>query len=225
MFLSRVQIKPGPELFKIIRTDKTANGYAVHQLLWSLFPNDGCKKRDFLFREDSEGGLPRFYIVSKDMPVANSAVAVESKQYNPKLEGGQQLHFTLTANPVVARKEDGKKNSVKHDVWMDAKKAAKKEDKSGPELTGICEDAVKKWLVDRSEPNGFHVETDQLCVDGYFQHRFRQTKGGKEIRFSSISFEGLLTVQDPKLFVQKALFKGIGPSKAFGCGMMLVKRV
>lgn len=225
MFLSRVQIKPGPELFRVIRADKSANGYAVHQLLWSLFPNDGDKKRDFLYREDSEGGLPRFYIVSGDMPVANSAAAVQSKPYSPKLETGEQLHFTLTANPVVARKTEGKKNSVRHDVWMDAKKAAKDTGKDGPELAGICENAVKKWLVSRGEKNGFEVDMNQVCVDGYIQHRFKQTKGGKEIRFSSVSFEGLLTVRDPELFVQNALYKGVGPSKAFGCGLVLVKRV
>ena len=44
MYFSRVQIKPGPEMFNIIKRNRFENGYAVHQLLWSLFPNDGKRK-------------------------------------------------------------------------------------------------------------------------------------------------------------------------------------
>ncbi|KMQ49495.1 CRISPR-associated protein Cas6/Cse3/CasE [Chitinispirillum alkaliphilum] len=224
MYLSRVQIKPGPEMFSIIKRDTASNSYAVHQLLWSLFPNDGEKKRDFIYREDSEGGLPRFYLVSGEMPLSNNAALVDSKQYNPSLVKGEQLHFTLVANPVVARITKGKKHSVKHDVWMDAKKKAEQDGKKGPETVAECECAVKNWLINRSEANGFHIDINQICVDGYLQHRFKQAKGGREIRFSSIKYEGLLTVNDPELFVKCALYRGVGPAKAFGCGLMLVKR-
>jgi len=33
------------------------------------------------------------------------------------------------------------------------------------------------------------------------------------------------SVADPAIFVEKCLFKGIGPAKGFGCGLMLVKRI
>ncbi len=40
----------------------------------------------------------------------------------------------------------------------------------------------------------------------------------------SISDEGVLQVLDPTLMLS-LLENGIGPAKAFGCGMMLVRRV
>jgi len=41
---------------------------------------------------------------------------------------------------------------------------------------------------------------------------------------STVDFQGILTVTDPELF-RKALYEGLGKSKAFGCGLMLVRRV
>ena|SRR5690554_1379720 len=225
MYLSRIRVLPGPELFELFKTNNSENGYAVHQLLWNLFPNGGEKKRDFLFRENKESEFPCFYMVSKDEPVANSALSVECKEYKPVLKKGDRLHFSLVANPVIARKKEGKKHSEKHDVWMDAKKKAKDSGLQGGDLYKACEDATKEWLVNRSTNNGFSIKLEDFVIDGYLQHNLRKMRGGKEIRFSSIYFYGLLEVSDPEIFVEKALFKGIGPAKAFGCGLLLVKQI
>ena len=42
------------------------------------------------------------------------------KPYAPRLAVGDRLAFRLRANPTIARKEEGKKNSPRHDVVMDA---------------------------------------------------------------------------------------------------------
>ena len=225
MFLSRIQVRPGPQLFELLKKENSTNSYAVHQLLWSLFPNNGEKKRDFLYREDKEGGMPCFYMVSKEVPVENSAMAVTSKPYTPILKSGDQLHFSLLANPVVARKSEGKKNSIKHDVWMDAKKKGKDAGLKGFELVKMCEDAAKSWLISRAEQYGLTASAEDLVIDGYLQHRFFKKRGGKEIKFSTVNYEGILSVNDPDTFITNALFGGVGPSKAFGCGLMLVKKV
>jgi CRISPR system Cascade subunit CasE len=39
-----------------------------------------------------------------------------------------------------------------------------------------------------------------------------------------VTFEGLLRVTDGNAFVS-LLKNGLGPAKAFGCGLMLVKRI
>ncbi len=44
------------------------------------------------------------------------------------------------------------------------------------------------------------------------------------IRFSTLDFEGILTVENTNEFT-RMLFAGIGPAKAFGCGLMLVRRI
>ncbi|MBL7000104.1 MAG: type I-E CRISPR-associated protein Cas6/Cse3/CasE [Gammaproteobacteria bacterium] len=44
------------------------------------------------------------------------------------------------------------------------------------------------------------------------------------VGFSAVDFTGVLTVTDVDLF-KVALFNGIGRSKAFGCGMLLIRRI
>ncbi|MGA7978862.1 MAG: type I-E CRISPR-associated protein Cas6/Cse3/CasE [Chromatiaceae bacterium] len=39
-----------------------------------------------------------------------------------------------------------------------------------------------------------------------------------------MTFEGVLTVRDPHALVRH-LENGIGPAKAFGCGLMMVRRI
>jgi CRISPR system Cascade subunit CasE len=40
----------------------------------------------------------------------------------------------------------------------------------------------------------------------------------------TVRYDGLLRITDPDAF-RETLIRGIGPAKAFGCGLMLVKRV
>jgi len=47
---------------------------------------------------------------------------------------------------------------------------------------------------------------------------------GKRAGFSSVDFVGALKITDVEQF-KKALFDGIGRSKAFGCGLLMIKRV
>ncbi len=223
MFLTKVTFKRGPKLFELLKKKSGTDGYAVHQLLWNLFPNDGDKKRDFLFYKNDSNGLPSFLLVSKEQPLETEALSVETKKYSPQISEGQKLSFTLVANPVVSRKTEGKKNSLKHDVWMDAKKRAKKIGLSGPSLHKECEKASKDWLIRQGNRCGFTLTNDSVLVDGYMQNCFYKSPKGKPVRFSSVHYEGLLTVTDPELFVTM-LGDGIGKSKAFGCGLMLVRR-
>jgi CRISPR system Cascade subunit CasE len=57
--------------------------------------------------------------------------------------------------------------------------------------------------------------------EAYRQWRFRG-KGGNRISFSSIDCSGCLTVTDTARF-ESALMKGVGPAKAFGCGLLLIR--
>jgi len=224
MYLSKVTLKNPPKLFAFLNKKSGTDGYASHQLLWSLFPNDGSKKRDFLFYKNDKSSLPDFLLVSKDEPKENDILLVYSKEYNPQLVVGQKLIFSLVANPVVARKAEGKKNSIKHDVWMDAKKQALKRGLSGGNLRKFCEGLSKDWLISQGKKCGFELLLSEIVIDGYQQNRiYKGRKKTNKICFSSIAYRGRLRVSDTEKFV-KMLGDGLGKSKAFGCGMMLVKR-
>ena len=76
----------------------------------------------------------------------------------------------------------------------------------------------------RAEKYGFAINLDQIRADGYRQHRFFKKRGSRPVQFSTLEFNGTLTVIKPDVFMT-ALYKGIGPAKAFGCGMLLVKLI
>ena len=298
MYFSRVQLQPSIHRASQLSHVLSTNSYGLHQLLWDLFPTE--KKRGFLFREEIAKeqlkhqkrikGESLFYLVSKQKPSEDSPIFhVDSKQYAPRLETGQRLAFKLRANPVVARKKPGQKNSVRHDVVMDAQRSllgalaccfdlshvehlkksvlrhqifnawrasenpscieilrevirANERFESLAEtnlaptqlidwaLKAAADSALEFWLKEKGARNGFELVHGEsinskkrlkIQAEGYRWHPM--PKKGREAGFSSVDFEGELQVVDPELF-QAMLFNGIGPAKAFGCGLMMVRR-
>ncbi|MFJ4920660.1 type I-E CRISPR-associated protein Cas6/Cse3/CasE [Streptomyces sp. NPDC088725] len=51
------------------------------------------------------------------------------------------------------------------------------------------------------------------------RHSFTKSGGGPHVTFHSATFEGRLRITDPKAFTAR-LVEGIGPSKAYGCGLL-----
>ena len=124
MFLSRVQLTQALAEQSQLGLMLKDRSYGLHRLLWDLFA-DGER---FLFREENtaEQGVaskrfPLFYVLSKAAPKSDSVLfEVSTKPFSPNLNPGDQLAFKLRANPTVARKQTGTKNSKRHDVVMDA---------------------------------------------------------------------------------------------------------
>jgi len=231
MHLSRVRVDSQALDGRRLRDILKGNQYGNHQLLWKLFPE--AEGRPFLFRQELEReaghgqwgsrGLPMFYVLSAAEPVpVPGLLTCESKAFDPRLREGQRLAFRLRANPVVARKDPERSRSRRHDVLMDAKQAARNEGvEDSVAMRRRMEDAARAWLGDavRAEAAGYVLAAEPE-VHRYQQHVHRR-KGG-EIRFSSVDYEGLLEVKDSERFRQ-TLAKGIGRSRAFGCGLWLVR--
>lgn len=214
MYFTRVTLRPDAADPQRIARVAQADAYGTHQYLWQLFP--GEQERQFLFRRDDTAQWPRAYIVSRRAPTDSSQLwHIEHKPYEPMLREGQRFAFQLRANPVISRK-DGTGKSRRHDVVMDAKRHAGG-DSQMPEL---IQTAGFAWLAQRSENNGFGVERGEVRVDGYRQHRIRNRN--RQIDFSSLDFTGLLTIIEPYRFLE-TLYGGLGPAKAFGCGLLLVR--
>ena len=212
--------------------------YAEHQWLWRFFPAERGSPRDFLFRRRDLDGGPKFYVVSARPPTAPvGAWRVQSREYSPQLPVGARLSFELRANPVVNRMIEQKR--TRHDVVMDAKKrllaerglaswnewttdrrTAAGDADPPPALYDLVHETCADWLAQRAEKHGFAVDAPTLLVEAYEQHG---AKKKAELRFSTVDFRGELTVTDAEKF-SLALRKGIGPAKAFGCGLLLVRR-
>lgn len=208
----------------------SAGAYSTHQLLWRLFPEHD-DDRPFLFRQEIEAeqsnngaprGLPLFYVLSTVEPVAvPGLLAVESKPFAPALATGDRLAFRLRANPTVARRA-GQKRSQRSDVLMHAKATFDREQRKSVSCKQAMDEAAHAWLQARAEASGFKLVAAPI-MSAYRQHELRKAKPSKPIRFSSIDYEGVIEVVDSESLVN-GMRHGIGRAKAFGCGLMLVRR-
>lgn len=228
MYFSKVLLRRDAADLHQLANLVVRDGYRAHQYLWRLFEGNEQQDRDFIFRHEDVDGLPCFYIVSAREPMDNKGLwAIAAKEYSPQLVIGDQLAFRLRANPIVTRGTGMDSKTTRHDVVMDAKNKLKKDGipkEQWPPLPELIQSAGFNWLTTRAEKLGFSVHKDQVRVDGYQQHRLHKSKQSRPIRFSTLEFNGLLTVTDPERFRQ-TLYKGIGPAKGFGCGLLMVRRI
>jgi len=226
MYFSRITLRERAQysshFWKVFHTP-----YSLHQSIWELFADHADRKRDFIYRVDSNDTRPTILTVSKREPDPNTALwMVESKMYNPQIRSRMALAFMLRVNPVLTKRDDQDKQH-RHDVVMDLKASLKDAESMTNDrkpLNLMAQMAGSVWLKKRSEKKGFLVNPDRVRVDGYRQHQFNKKKNRKEIRISTLDFSGRLTVTDPAQFLE-TLYNGIGPAKAFGCGLMLVRRI
>lgn len=208
-FFSRVQF-PG--------TAMAAGDYGLHQALWRLFPGDPGLERDFLFHQLRDRP-DTCYVVSRRAPRSCQEWSIQTREYCPTLRLGQLLEFALRANPTVARVRKGQR-SARHDVVFDARRRAQA---SGATLSlaEAEQTAGSEWLACRAEACGFNLE--QLRVSGYLRRAFRKGQRGRTIVCSTLDYQGILRVTDPERLAQ-VLLDGVGPARAFGCGLLLVRR-
>lgn len=227
------------------------DGYSLHKLVWNLFSDGPDRKRDFLYRYESVNDWPTFYAVSAREPGdLNGLWEIHPKVYKPKLSKGERLAFKLRVNPIqhdkkerteaeievwrASRKERGLKEKlptkkrIRHDVVMETKTLLNFKETphdKRPHVAELIQKAGFAWFKGCENEKGFFVNDTDVRVDGYNQQKFFKGKGTKPIIFNTLDFDGILTITDPDTFIEESLYKGIGPAKAFGCGLMLVRRV
>lgn len=193
--------------------------YGLHRALWQLFSDGPDRERDFLFHQRSERPDSCF-VVSCRPPRPAEDWSLQTREYRPQLKPGQRLAFALRANPTVARSRDGR-HSARHDVVFDARRQAQASG-TAMSLAAAEQQAGYGWLESRGRACGFELE--QARASGYRRRQLHRRRQGRLILFSTLDYEGVLHVTDPER-LQRTLLQGIGPAKAFGCGLLLVRRV
>ena len=230
MYFSRIRLSPLASQSRAFWDEYGGDTYPTHELIWKFFADDYDRKRDFLYRYESIAGLPGFYCVSARQPLGFSGIwEIVSKPYDPQLVDGQYLQFDLRANPVKKRSIPGthgeKERIVRHDVVMAEKKRMGYKDLSPAERPSeqeIVHRAGLAWLMEKGGNHGFAIEAGTVRVGGYRRQSFHKRTESHPISFSTLEFSGMLRVEDVDLFT-RTLFEGIGPSKGFGCGLLMVK--
>jgi len=238
LYLSRVRLKQAPDTAALARVlmppEENARIAAAHRLVWSLFADAPDRRRDFLWREDGASTWQHttFLVLSARKPEdAHRLFEIdEPKLFAPALAPGQRLRFRLRASPGAADARPGKKRGKRIDPLARALRDFGNEDRAS-NRDAVTQRVGAEWIVRQGESAGFHLaeatgEDGEPCrllrVDGD-DWRVLPREGAKPVRFSSLDFEGELVLDDPALFLTK-LGHGFGRAKAFGCGLMLIRR-
>ena len=151
---------------------------------------------------------------------------VETKPFAPALAIGDRLGFSLYSNPAVNRvhRIDGRKVTQRHDVVMDALSNIPPQERA-KRRPGAIMAAGRAWLERQGQKAGFEIaDADEtLNIDGYDQFEIGRDGRKRSIRVSVLTFDGFLVIRDPGTFLRE-LPEGFGRARAFGCGLMLIRR-
>lgn len=205
MYLTRLILDPRSAL---ARRD-LADAYDMHRTLVRAFVADEQSEPGrFLWRLEAGAGSwasPTLLVQSSESGNWDVLQALpgylqrpaESKALDLEalVQPQRQYRFRLLANPTVARA--GKRYG----------------------LAGEAEQLA--WLQRQGERHGFEVQSALVTASDLLDSR---KKGSASIRVQRACFEGLLQVARADE-VRQALVNGIGPAKAFGCGLLSVARL
>lgn len=228
MLLSRARLRKDAPIQALARVlipaDAAGRMATAHPLVWTLFADSPERKRDFLWRE-AEPGV--FYLLSNRPPVDHHNLfdLDPPKAFAPALAVGDRLAFSLRANATKARGGGPGRRGKPCDVVMDAlhglPAGARAEQRASK-----TQEAGVKWLESQGAKSGFTLAKSS---DGAANARsvsyavLTLDRRNAAMRIGMLDLEGVLVVSDPALLCQ-CLAQGFGRAKAFGCGLMLIRR-
>ncbi|MXX94160.1 MAG: type I-E CRISPR-associated protein Cas6/Cse3/CasE [Gammaproteobacteria bacterium] len=224
-YLSQVQLRRSTSvsaLIPLLLGDSQKGGNSDlpgHHLIWSLFADQNDRKRDFLWVELKVG---KYLVLSKRIPTDHHRLfeVSQPKLFQPHIEEGDRLQFRLRANPVVRRRDPIENKLRKHDVVMEVLR--NKSNRRSSRFEQIRKQGIL-WLERQGLKGGFECHESEIRTEGYRQHVVSSKAKSPSLKFSTLEFEGVLTVTQPSAFLS-SIVQGFGSSKSYGCGLMLIRR-
>ena len=218
LYLSRISLRDDPSVAALAAALMPEHADSLntdHRAVWSLFAQDNAT-RDFLWRKET--GRGRYMVLSRRAPDPGSPIfRVDTRPFEVDLAPGDRLAFHLRVNATVSRKT-GPGRGQRHDVAMDLLRkhpsGARAEHREA-----LAEQAARDWLS--AHADGF--ELNALMLERYETLQVPR-KNAKSARFGVFDLAGHLRVSDPAVFLDR-LGKGFGRARAFGCGLMLIRRI
>lgn len=239
LYLTRATMKrhvPAAALRTLLLPDDAGRrAGAAHRLVWTLFADAPDRERDFLWRETDAG---TFYLLSRREPDDRHGLfdLDVPKSFAPHLSVGDYLAFSLRANATVAKKAEGRARGKPADVVMAAIRDVAPGARAEHRVAAVGS-AGRRWLEAQGARCGFAlapgtIDDDDdadddrdasvaLRVTAY--RTLRVDHRGPDARIGVLDCEGVLEVRDPGTFVE-SVARGFGRAKAFGCGLMLLRR-
>ncbi|WP_036251199.1 type I-E CRISPR-associated protein Cas6/Cse3/CasE [Methylobacter sp. BBA5.1] len=190
------------------------NPYQLHQALWRLFLGHEDADRGFLFRvEQLQRGVGAHVLMQSVMQpqsVEQSPILLGWREYSVNIQNGQRLRFRLRANPIKTIK-DSSKGTVERRGKTFAKTVR---------VPLVHEEQQQAW-VERKLQSFAQLESLIMQLEPVLY--FRKAKEGRSGKIQTVMFDGILTVTDAEALIQE-MMQGIGPAKAFGCGLLSIAR-
>jgi len=168
--------------------------YQWHKALWECFSS--AKKRPFIFRVDQDRNQITFLMQSLIQPLVQPWGLWQTKIVPKSFFEKDKYLFSLRAYPAFKKsiyKEDGTR------------------ERQGIRVPHM---EPEKWLCEKAEENGFTIEGVSIIQ----RHNQTASKGFHV----AVDFQGVLTVKNKELFLT-TITNGVGPSKAYGMGLFLLK--
>lgn len=196
----------------------------AHHLIWSLF-GDMNGDRPFLYRQTGPG-LSKPVLIYSRIPVsdAHGLWDIETKEFSllDELAAGDEVVWSIRVNATF------KHGNKRHDIVARARREAGEKarevgDARIPSVDELAAIVVPDWLKPRLAAAGLETGAMSLVSHGTqrFSHGLRDQH--RQITMTASDLRGNAKVIDPEA-LRAAAEKGIGPGKAYGCGMLLMRR-
>lgn len=199
IYLSQLKLNPRS---RMVQRELTSP-YQLHRTLLQAFATDR-QTSHVLHRAEynHRGSQPVILVQSTKSPDWSQLrdaylLGAATKPIDVQLSSGQSYRFRLRASPTIAkRRRDAQGNR-----------------RNSNRVPLVREEKQLAWLSRRADQHGFRLLHVQVS------NPLRQHDRRKKITVFSVQFDGLLQVADAEAF-NSAWRTGIGPSKAFGCGLL-----
>ena len=207
MYLSRVEI----DYENRVALKELNHLGAFHNWVEQSFPEEikNSERTRKLWRVDRLKNKNYLLIVSKDKPdfkrlekygVKGTAQAKDYDEFLKTFKNNDRMTFRVVLNPN--------------------KSISDRSLRRGKVIPLLHEDEQFKYLIDRSEKNGFSLDSrDFYILKSNFETLYKPN--GFKLDLIKAEYQGELTITDVEKF-KNALTNGIGKKKAYGFGMMTV---
>lgn len=179
----------------------------MHQLVAGLFQTTR-EDAQLLYRVRAQGINVALYLYA-DRPVDRS-----------RLRQGMQLAGERDMSDWLDAMQTGRRMGFEL-MTMPFKKTAEEDEKNSRRRVLRTQEERMAWLARKAEQNGFFILELRESPGEKIVAAHSAEKGGR-LYLDSFRYEGVLQITDAASF-REAIRKGIGPGKAYGLGMLLLR--
>lgn len=202
MYLTKIELRPDERTTQYA----LANCQQMHRHVTGLFGTDR-KSAEILYRLRQERGRNAVYLYSacpvdpsRLLPGMTLTGSRDLTDWVSALTVGQLWQFDLLAAPMKKVSAEGKKNSQRRILRTEEERL--------------------QWLARKAEQSGFRILSVRELE--YVRQSGRRA-GSQAMYLDAYHYTGSLEIVDADDF-RRALAQGIGSGRAYGLGMLLLRR-